>query len=124
MYEAAASLAGVLNGYGDKHPGLVKITYEKGCGAGPEASVKIISYPEGAQIEYITYFNYELCRAQKLDPDDHKTCNRWREAHDSQLTKVTGDYLYLARWPDGKVRRGELRFTDKDDGTTIKLTRP
>jgi hypothetical protein len=35
-----------------------------------------------------------------------------------------GNYRYVARWPDGTLRKGKLSFGSKDDGKTIVLRKP
>jgi hypothetical protein len=56
-----------------------------------------------------------------LDPEDPNTCVRWRRAPDDQLVKVVGDYHYLARWPDGIVRKGQISFSEHDDCRVLVL---
>jgi hypothetical protein len=86
--------------------------------------VSIATEPLGAQVMFIPTFFYELCKAQRLDPDDTRRCNRWREAVDGRLSQVAGDYLYMARWPDGAIRRGTLSFTGMEDGQRVVLRKP
>jgi hypothetical protein len=112
-----------LADYRRSKPSLTPIIVEGGCGAG-EVSVSIATEPRGAQVMFIPTFFYELCKAQRLDPDDTQRCNRWREAVDGTLSHVAGDYLYTARWPDGVTRRGTLSFTFREDGQRILLRKP
>ncbi len=112
-----------LNAYRASHPSLPMIVEEGGCGAG-EASVSIATAPVGAQVLVIPTFFYQLCKVEKQDADDPNACPRWREALQGKLQSVAGDYLYQARWPDGKTRHGTLRFDMRDDGTTITLRKP
>lgn len=112
-----------LNAYGASHPTLPAIIEHGGCGAG-EASVSIATAPVGAQVLVIPSFFYQLCKVEKQDADDPNACPRWREALQGKLQSVAGDYVYQARWPDGKTRRGTLRFDMRDDGTTIMLRKP
>lgn len=118
-----AALVRRLNAYRATHPSLPAIIHDGGCGAG-EASVSIATAPAGAQVLVIPTFFYELCKVQKQNPDDPSACPRWREALEGKLQSVAGDYLYQARWPDGKTRRGTLRFDIGDAGKTITLRKP
>lgn len=117
------SLAPVLNAARATDPTLPKVIVEGGCGAG-EIPVKIVTDPRGAQVLFIPSFFHELCRAQKLDPDDPARCTRWREALDGSLTHVAGDYFYVAKWADGTTRRGKLSITGAQEGGTITLGKP
>jgi hypothetical protein len=87
-------------------------------------SVRIVTSPRGGQVLFIPVFFYELCKAQNLDPDDARSCNRWGEAVDGRLAQVAGNYIYVARWPDGVVRRGRLTFSNKQDGETVLVQKP
>jgi hypothetical protein len=112
-----------LNAYRATHLNLPAIIHDGGCGAG-EALVSIATAPAGAQVLVIPTFFYELCKVQKQNADDPNACPRWREALEGKLQSVAGDYLYQARWPDGKTRRGTLRFDIGDAGKTITLRKP
>jgi hypothetical protein len=112
-----------LSDYRRSKPSLTPVVVEGGCGAG-EVNVSIATEPLGAQVMFIPTFFYELCKAQRLDPDDTRRCNRWREAVDGRLSQVAGDYLYMARWPDGAIRRGTLSFTGMEDGQRVVLRKP
>lgn len=123
VIELMAALVRRLNAYRATHPRLPTIVEEGGCGAG-EASVSIATAPVGAQVLVIPTFFYQLCKVEKQDPDNPNACPRWREALEGKLQSVAGDYLYQAHWPDGKTRRGTLRFDMSDDGKTITLRKP
>lgn len=118
-------LASRLNRERKSNRSLPRLFVEGGCGAG-EIGVQIATEPAGAQVLFIPTFFYELCRAQNLQPDDPwGSCSeRWREAVDGTITRVAGDYHYVARWSDGTTRRGRLRIGDDQDGQTITLARP
>jgi hypothetical protein len=118
-----AKLAPPLQAYQSTKPRMKKVVVEGGCGAG-EISVKIETDPKGAEVMFIPAFFYELCRAQNLNPDDTARCNRWREAIDGTLSQVAGDYIYIARWPDGTTRRGTLSFTKLTEDQTVVLRKP
>lgn len=123
VVELMSVLVRRLNAYRAAHPSLPAIVEEGGCGGG-EASVSIATAPIGAQVLVIPTFFYQLCKVEKQDPDNPNACPRWREALEGKLQSVAGDYLYQARWPDGKTRRGTLRFDMGDDGKTITLRKP
>ena len=109
-----------LVAYRRSKPSLTPVVIEGGCGAG-EVNVRIGTEPGGAQVMVIPTFFYELCKAQRLDPEDTSRCNRWREAIDGRLSQVAGDYIYTAKWPDGATRRGTLSFTGMEDGQRVVL---
>jgi hypothetical protein len=116
-------LAERLQAHQRNESSLPKVIYEPGCGAG-EIQVKIVTDPRGGQVLFIPTFFYELCRVQKIDPpEDTRRCNRWREADGGRLSPVSGDYQYIAKWRDGTVRQGKLRFGADDDGKTITLSK-
>lgn len=112
-----------IDAYRKTKSALRKVVVEGGCGAG-EMSVNIATEPKGGQVLFIPTFFYELCRVQNLNPDDTSGCTRWREAVDGQLSAVSGDYLYIVRWPDGTTRRGKLSFNKLEDGQTVTLRKP
>ena len=116
-------LAGALNAYRNTKPALPRAIVGEDCGAG-DVAVSIVTEPRGGKVLFTPGFYYELCRAQRLDPEDPARCNRWREALDGKLEYVAGDYYYIARWSDGAVRRGSLRIDANDDGRTITLRKP
>ena len=66
---------------------LREVVIGGGCGAG-EVEVTIVTQPSGGQVLLAPSFYYELCRAQDIDPEDTRRCNRWREAHDGKLEYV------------------------------------
>jgi hypothetical protein len=100
------------------NPGLREIVIMGGCGAG-EIGIKVTTEPRNGQLLFIPVFFHELCKAQRFDPDDPRSCDRWREAVDGVLFDVAGDYFYRAQWPDGAARRGRLSFTNLKDGQTV-----
>ena len=118
-----AALRKPLDAYRRTKPALRPVVVEGGCGAG-DMSVSIVTEPKGGQVLFIPTFFYELCRVQNVNPDDTGGCNRWREAVDGKLASVSGDYLYVVRWPDGTTRRGKLSFNKLEDGQTVTLRKP
>jgi hypothetical protein len=117
------SLAEKLAAYRAGKPKLRKIVVEGGCGAG-EVNVTIATEPKGGQVLFIPTFFHELCKVQKVDPDDAAACTRWREAVDGTLSQVSGDYLYQVKWPDGATRKGKLSFNKLEEGQTVTLRKP
>jgi hypothetical protein len=109
-----------LNAARRANASLPQVTVDGGCGAG-DISVNIETDPPGGQVLFIPTFFYELCKAQKLSPDDTERCNHWREAVSGAISSVSGDYVYVARWPDGATRRGKLSISPGQDGSTIRL---
>jgi hypothetical protein len=114
------ALAPPLNDARQGNRSLPEVTVDGGCGAG-EITVNIETDPPGAQVLFIPTFFYELCKAQKLSPDDTERCNHWREAVSGSVASVSGDYVYVARWPDGSARRGKLSISPAQEGQTIRL---
>jgi hypothetical protein len=125
--QAAVRIGSTLKEYHEAHRYLTDIDPEWRECPSPlvtKFSVSIATAPAGAQVLFITAFFYELCKAQNLDPEDTRTCNRWREAHEGRLSEVIGDYWYIARWADATTRKGQLTFSDADNDTTITLRKP
>jgi hypothetical protein len=116
-------LVALLDAYRSDHPALPEVTVGGECGA-DEVEVSIVTQPNGGQVLFTPSFFYELCRAQDIDPEDTRQCNRWREAHDGKLEYVSGAYHYLARWSDGATRRGMISFSANDGGKIITIRKP
>ncbi|MFL6261193.1 MAG: hypothetical protein ACJ76Y_15950 [Thermoanaerobaculia bacterium] len=117
----ARKLQGTLNRYrAASAPQLTPVMAEGGCGAG-EVGVRIATVPGNGRALFIPVFFYELCKTQRIDPDDPAHCDRWREPADGMLFWVAGDYFYRATWPGGAQRRGRLSFTHLEDGQTVTL---
>jgi hypothetical protein len=97
----------VLMAYRAKHPHLPGIlSGREGCGGG-EVPVRLITQPAATRVSIIPSFFYELCRVQRIDPDDTTRCAHWREVS-GPIVQVSGDYHYVARWHDGTTKRGML----------------
>jgi hypothetical protein len=125
FYDKADSALPSLNGlkrvlmrYRATHPKALMIINEGGCGAG-ETPVKVVTVPAATQVSIIPTFFFELCRVQRIDPNDVNRCAHWREVVDGEVTPVSGDYHYVARWHDGAVRKGTLSFTERVTETGI-----
>ncbi|TPJ22657.1 hypothetical protein [Mesorhizobium sp. B2-7-2] len=92
-----------------KLPDLIYLT---DCGDG-EWPVHVRTIPSNGRVVWIPEFFYRLCKVQKLDPDNEKQCDRWREAPDN-IVNVIGDYRYRASWPDGSLKTGALKFANRE----------
>jgi|GEM_PF-4584169 len=104
-----------LGTYWRTHRTLPRAVSGMGCGAG-EFPMKIATEPKGGQVFLIATFFYELCKVKKINPEDTAGCKQWREALDTTMTDVSGDYHYRVRWHDGTVRRGMLRADGRSSG--------
>jgi hypothetical protein len=115
-------IASALNRYRlQSNASLPKFVVDGGCGAG-DVRVRVVLRPRSGRIFFIPRFAYLVCEKQGIDSDDTIKCDRWREAIDGSLIYVAGDYIYLARWADGTVRKGPLGFNSPDqDGATFYI---
>src|SRR5262245_10097818 len=98
------TMAGELNRYRQqKTPDLPRILVAGGGGGTTTGFlIEVKPVPDNGIVNLIPAFFYYLCKERHLDPDDPKSCDRWREPYRGILTKVLGDYFYRASWPDGK----------------------
>ena len=97
----------LLLAYRVDHPRLPEVlSRPEGCGGG-EVSVNLVTEPAATQVSIIPAFFYELCRVQRIDPNDTARCAHWREVS-GPIVQVSGDYHYVAKWHDGTVKRGML----------------
>jgi len=120
-YQPYEELARELERYRQESGSRLRpVAVEGGCGAG-EIGVTITTDPPGGRVRFIPVFFHELCRSQGLDPDDPRSCDRWREPFEDLLFDVSGDYVYHASWPDGGVRMGRLGFTNLEEGQTVTI---
>lgn len=124
-YRAARQkIVRAANEYREETAGdLPEIIDEGGCGAGG-VGVVVVTRPAGGRVNFIPVFFHKLCRAQDLNPDDTAQCDRWREPVDGTLTDVSGDYFYRAVWPDGTEKRGQVSFTNVEEGQTVTFNKP
>ena len=114
-------LVKVLEEYRRSHPSVPRFIIGEGCEGAGEFGITIDTSPPGADVLYIPALFFGFCKTQGLDPEDPNTCVRWRRAPHDQLVKVVGDYHYLARWPDGTVRRGQIPFSETDECRVLVL---
>jgi hypothetical protein len=124
--QSAVALKRELRAYRAAHGDLPDVVWssEVGCtGGGGGSYVSIATDPAGAQVLFIPMFFYQVCLAEKIDANNPATCPHWVEAIAGKLEQVEGNYLYRARWSDGKLRTGTLRFDTAKDGT-ITLRKP
>jgi hypothetical protein len=115
-------LQNALLSYRKTHPHAAAIANGLGCGGG-EVPVKLVTQPAATQVTIIPAFFYELCRVQKIDPNDTTRCAHWREVS-GPIVEVSGNYRYVARWHDGTVKRGILDVESAADAGTITLRKP
>jgi hypothetical protein len=114
-------LVKVLEEYRRSHPSVPRFIIGDVCEGAGEFGITIYTSPPGADVRYIPELFFSFCKTQGLEPDDPNTCARWRRAPDDQLVKVVGDYHYLARWPDGIVRKGQISFSEHDECRVLVL---
>jgi hypothetical protein len=106
-----------LNAYRSHHKNLPPAEMYSGCG-GAGTSVTIQTEPKGARVFLIPDFFYQLCKVNKINPENLSACDYWREAF--SIDEIAGDYHYRVQWHDGSVRKGRL---DGDSlGRTNKIT--
>ncbi|HEY9422217.1 MAG TPA: hypothetical protein VIW92_12440 [Thermoanaerobaculia bacterium] len=117
-------LSETLNAYRRQSaPSLPKTMIEGGCGEG-EVGIRLATRPGNGQVRLIPVFFYKLCEVQKIDPDDPRRCDHWREPAQGALLDVSGDYIYRASWPDGVKRNGRLSLTNLEHGQTVTISKP
>jgi hypothetical protein len=116
-------LSTALNRYRQSAPELPRVRIEGGCGEG-EVGIRIATQPRGGRVHLIPIFFYRLCEVQKIDPDDVRRCDHWREPVEGALLDVAGDYFYQASWPGGGRSQGKLSFTNLEYGQTVTIRKP
>lgn len=116
------ALEKALLAYRATHPQAGRITNGLGCGGG-EVPVKLVTQPVATQVSIIPSFFYELCRVQRIDPNDTTRCAHWRDVS-GPIVQVSGDYHYVAKWHDGTVKRGMLDVESATGSGTITLRKP
>ena len=112
------NMANRIIAYGRGDPRLPQFTFEGGCGAG-EQEVRITTSPRGARVSYISLFQYRLCQARNVNPEDPAHCEGWISAV-KVYEDMIGKYRYLATWPDGYQAKGLFDITGR---TTVNITR-
>lgn len=100
-------------------PRAAELAGDAECGDG-ESPYYLRPQPSPARIWITTQFRQDLCRAQKKDPWDIRTC-QWREVDPSQAEELSGTYAYQAKWPDGRARRGNRSFEPYDAMAPAKI---
>jgi hypothetical protein len=116
-------LSKILNRYRQSAPELPKVRVVGECGEG-EVGIRIATRPSGGRVHLIPIFFYRLCEIQKVDPDDVRRCDHWREPVEGALLEVSGDYFYQASWPGGGRSQGKLSFTNLEYGQTVTIRKP
>jgi hypothetical protein len=117
-------LVAALSGYREAHPSLVRAVFEdSGCGVGEEVEVTIKTRPSGGTVYFISSFDYKLCKARNLDPENRDGCNLWQEAVEGAPAHMLGDYEYFATWQDRAPKRSRLRINSSSNWQqTITIT--
>lgn len=90
---------------------LVSDDVDGECGDGG-IWVQITTLPAGGRVWLMSEFDFRLCRSLGHDPWTSGQC-RFNEYTDSDMGLVSGNYRYLARWPDGTESRGARSFLDE-----------
>lgn len=122
--EHLQELSETLNAYRRRSaPSLPNTGVVGGCGEG-EVGVRIATRPRNGRVRLIPVFFYKLCQIQKIDPDDPRRCDHWRESAEGALLDLSGDYIYQASWGDGSRHSGRLSLTNLEYGQTITISRP
>ncbi|MGJ8572550.1 MAG: hypothetical protein ACSHXI_17815 [Hoeflea sp.] len=104
------------------------------CGDGG-FTVEFVSEPDGARLWVLYEFDYLLCQAKGIDPwniSGGSDCP-WMETSvgsvdfDSEVYVDSGNYRFVARWPDGHETTGrrKLRASDytPDRGDVVVIRR-
>ena len=98
-------------------PDLPPIRAEGGCGAA-ETPILVKTRPAGGRVWLITKFGFDLCRARLVNAWDRNVCDRWSEVSADRALRLSGNYVYQAKWPVGPPGRGNRRIdpvADDDD---------
>jgi hypothetical protein len=107
------------------NPDLPPIEARGECGAG-EQPFLIRSAPVGAKVWLATRFAYNLCTVRRIDGWDRDRCRRWSEMDPAVPAALSGTYMYQARWPDGRMARGNRTLdglnTVGEDGVPVVVT--
>jgi hypothetical protein len=92
------------------------IVVQEGCGAG-EIEVELTTSPRGATVSYIPLFRYKLCQLRGIQPTSLQACDGWVSAVGG-TERMSGKYMFVARWPDGRMREGILDVSSApEDGS-------
>jgi len=112
--------------YRKSHPSLVRVGIDDGgCGVGEEVEVTIKTRPPGGSVYFITSFDYKVCKALNLDPDNRSSCNIWHEAVEGNPEHMLGDYEYVATWEGRVPKRSRLTINGSANANwrqTITIT--
>jgi hypothetical protein len=94
------TLARKLNDYRKIHTQFPPVENELGCGDG-EVAVEIVALPKPKRVQYISFYYFELCKEQALDPLDTSHCDRWTD-FGSKDALFAGRYKVLVTWSNGE----------------------
>jgi hypothetical protein len=91
-------------------PGAVKTRITRGCGGLMPRAVQLRyrTVPKDGRAWFVPKLLHEICRAQQLDSDDSTRCDYWMESKGDEPRHFVGETMWLARWPDGVIARGEF----------------
>lgn len=102
-------------------PGAAKTRLFGGCGGpGPAVQLQFKTQPEGGKPLFIAKTLHAICRAQDVEADDPARCDYWLESDEKEPLFFNGEIVWVVRWMDGTVARGEFdSYKSRDAGTVI-----
>jgi hypothetical protein len=116
---AAQSLLKVLDAERtESKPPLAKVAWETDCG-GQGIEVKITTLPRGGTIRILPALYYSFCKAQGVNAETIKECNRWDEIADGAVLLLSGAYWFQANWRSGPTTEGRKDTSRISDGQWI-----
>jgi hypothetical protein len=89
---------------------------------GFESPAFMRSNPPGAQIWVISHLSFLRCRLDVPNPWNTERCIRWVRALARQRLSLIGNYMYQARWPNGRRASGRLTAPGGEDVATYTVT--
>lgn len=98
-----------LTRYHKAHPlDVPEVVLGLGCGD-DGIYVKITTAPSGGRVFVIPQFYFDLCKAQRIDPESREVCDRWVEVQPDLDFNVSGIYRYYVSWSDGTSKSGQFQ---------------
>lgn len=104
-----------LDNYAEQNPKNVSALERREIGGELAFWVSIDWSPTKGSLRVIPLFYFQLCALRAIDPHDPIGCPQWREVLDSEIYGG-GDYRFLATWPNGRSRSGQLSISLRDKG--------
>ena len=92
------------------NPELPELTFVDGCEPPRDEFAHLRSDPSDGKVNYISSFEFELCKAKSLNPWDITECNGWSESDSKRALPFYGVYIYQVSWPNGISGRGKKRI--------------